>query len=444
MASVKITVIGGGSYMWGPKIIGDMMMKKDELSGSQIMLHDLNSEALDLMYKLTQKMVDRGKADFKIERTTDLSTALSGADYVLLAISTGGLEAMRHDLEIPLRYGIYQSVGDTVGPGGLSRALRNIPVVVDICKKMESLCPEAWMLNYTNPMTTLCRAINRTTKIKTIGLCRDALSVLDSLKPVFGVRKISDLQVRVAGINHFAWILELKIKGEDGTPLLKNYVKTQDLYIKLKEMDWSDMDPFSDNNIVQFEVFKVFGYLPASLDRHLVEFFPHFLTKETEKGKKYGVKLTTIEHRLAKQEIYRRRIENMIAGRESIEIKRSGEKGIDIISAIANQKEEICIMNLPNKGQVSNLPEDAVLESFGVANANGAHGISVGYVPDGILSALYKHIINQELIVEAGLTGNRKLALQALMNDPLVTKWDDTEKMLDELLQANARYLPQF
>jgi len=441
----KITLIGGGSLQWTPKILVDFVLT-DELKGYQICLHDIDEEALSLMHRLGKKIIREAKGNFHLISTTSLGEALQDADYVILSISTGGLDTMRYDLEIPLKYGIYQSVGDTVGPGGLSRALRNIPVVVGIAKKMEHLCPDAWLLNYTNPMSTLCRAINKTTRIKTVGLCHELLLVLRTLKEIFKVKEDSDIQVKTAGINHFSWILELKIKDKNGFPLLREYLEREEERLKkqVDSLDWQSLDPFKDNNLLKFELFKMFGCLPAEGDRHVAEFFPYFLTEKTSAGRKYRIKLTTIEDRLRVMERARKEIQSIIEEKQSIKLEHSGEKACDLISAIANGKESIFMMNLPNRGQIANLPSDVIVETPALANANGVHPVSVGELPPGILGLTLKHITNQEMIVEAALTGNKKLALQALVNDSLVKNWEDAAKMLDELLQANARYLPQF
>ncbi|GAH40258.1 unnamed protein product, partial [marine sediment metagenome] len=274
MAKLNISIIGGGSFMWSPKIVTDLVDKKD-LHDSQILLHDIDSEALDLTYRLGQKIIGEAEANFRIRATSNLEEALEEADFVILAISPGGLEAMRSDLEIPLKYGIYQAVGDTVGPGGISRALRTIPVVVDIAKKMEDLCSDAWLINYTNPMSTLCRAISKSTGIKTIGLCHEPIAVLDTIKRILQIEDESDFQVKIAGINHLSWILELKVRGEDGFPILRNYIDQHmgEIVEAVKATNWADADPFKDNNLVKFELFRLFGYLPAAGDRHVAEFF---------------------------------------------------------------------------------------------------------------------------------------------------------------------------
>jgi len=424
MVEVKIVIIGGGSFLWSPTIIKDIVLTKD-LSGSTITLMDIDPKALHIMLKLGEKIVEKAGEDFKIEGTTDRREALQGADYVILTISTGGLEAMRHDLEIPQKYGVYQSVGDTTGPGGVSRALRNIPVVVNIAKDMEDLCPDAWLINFTNPMTTLCRAINKTTKIKTIGLCHGLFGTLHMLQKIFNV-ELRDIQAKVGGINHFIWILDLRVKGEDGYPLLRDYVDRHGVSI----------------SPVGLRLFQAFGYLPAPQDRHIAEFFPYFLTEEAEAGKKYGVSLTTISDRLRSRARIEEDVMKMLSGEKPIEMTMSQEAASSIISALANRREEIHIMNLPNRGQIANLPMDTVVETFGVVSVSGAHGIAVGKLPKGILNTVYPHVIKNELTVEAALTGDKQLALQAMLTDPLVRNFENAEKMLDELLRANEKYLP--
>ena len=445
MKRIKITLIGGGSLEWTPKLLVDLALT-DELKGNHICLHDIDKEALSLMHRLGKKIIKEAGNDFHLSSTTSLEEALEDTNYVILSISAGGLATMRYDLEIPLKYGVYQSVGDTVGPGGLSRALRSIPVVVRIAKKMESLCPDAWLINYTNPMSTLCRAINKTTRIKTVGLCHELLLVLRTLKRILKVKEDPDIQVKTAGINHFTWILELKIKDKDGFPLLKEYIEREQEKLKkqINSLDWKSLNPFKDNNLLKFELFKTYGFLPAEGDRHVAEFFPCFLTEKTSAGKKYGIKLTRIEDRLERIERGRAEVQSMIDGNQSISLECSGEKVCDIISAIAIGKDSTFMMNLPNQGQIANLPSEVIVETAGLANANGVHPVSVGELPPGILGLTLEHITNQEMIVEAALTGNKKLALQALVNDPLVKNCEDAAKMLDELLQANADYLPQF
>jgi alpha-galactosidase len=444
MKNEKITLIGGGSLLWAPKLLGDFVLS-DELQESQMCLHDIDEKALTFVYHLGKKITGEAKKEFHLTSTTSLEEALADASYVILCISVGGNATMRYDLEIPLRYGIYQSVGDTVGPGGLSRALRSIPVAVDMCNKMEDLCPDAWLINCTNPMSTLCRAISKTTCIKTIGVCHERHFVLQTLKRILQIEEAA-IQAKTAGINHFTWITELKVKGEDGFPLLREYIKREEKRLKrgIDTLDWESFYPFNDNNLLKFELFNTFGYLPAAGDRHIAEFFPSFLTEETQAGRKYGIKLTTIEDRIRRMEQTRENLLSIIDGKQPVELKHSEEKVCDIIAAIATGKQGTFMINMPNQGQITNLPFEVIVETPALVDANGVYPLPVGEIPPGILGLMFHHITNQEMIVEAALTGDNNLALQAFVNDPLVRNVGDAPKMLEELLQANAEYLSQF
>jgi alpha-galactosidase len=441
MTKTRICIVGGGSYNWTPIVLRDLAAMPD-LAGT-IVLHDIAPAALEDLQRLGRKIMAATGANFAVEATTDLAEALRGAEFVIVTITTGGLEAMRHDLDIPRKYGIYQSVGDTVGPGGLARALRNIPVLVEIGRAMERLCPDAWLLNLTNPMTTLTRALTRVTNLKVVGLCHELFGVRSTIKEMFGATN-QDLDMQVAGINHMIWLLGLKIRGQDGFQLIREYVQSG-RRIPVRTAGVARLfESFRDHWKVKLALFEVYGYLPAAGDRHLAEFFPYFLTEETRAGADYGVLLTTIEHRYEVARLAQASVRAWIEGTEPLPVERSEEEVADIIAAVANGRTLHTIVNLPNRGQIDNLPREAVVETMGVVGPTGAHGISVGALPRGVLNTLYPHVINQELIVDAALRGDRQLALQALLNDPLVRDFRSAPQMLDELLKAHAAYLPQF
>ena len=440
MTSAKITIIGGGSYTWGPKFIRDVGITPG-LRGSTIVLHDIDPEALFLVYNFGLQILNKVEKGylFTLKKTTSLDEALGGAQFVILAITTGGLEAMRRDLEIPSKYGIYQSVGDTVGPGGLARALRNIPIIVSIAKRMESLCPDAWLLNYSNPMTTLCRAVTKSTHIKTIGLCHEYQDVIEFLLKILHA-KPDDLTVRAGGINHLVWILDLKIRGQDIFPEIRRLAS---LLITtgghVPWIDWTDTSSLADHALVKAQLVQTYGALPAAGDRHIAEFFPDFLTAETDMGLKHGVRLTTIEERYKWREEAKSLIEAALRG--TYDMKgfvegTSGEAANQMIDAFVNQRSYRGMLNLPNQGQISNLPLGAVVETHGVFDSSGAHPLPVGELPPRIADIVNRHIYNQELIVESALTGDHQLAIKALTNDPLVQKIDKVVNMYWELING--------
>ena len=442
MTGPKITIVGGGSYSWGPLFVRDLLVAPG-LQDAAIVLHDVDAQALATVYDLGQIMVQQHGGG-RVERTLNLDEALRGADFVILTITTGGLEAMRYDVEIPERYDVYQAVGDTVGPGGLVRALRNIPVVAALAQKMEQLCPGAWLLNYTNPMTTLCRTVSKTSSIRTIGLCHEWHGVRDRLAVYFGV-PASALVPRIAGVNHLPWLLDLTVDGEDYMPQL------QALAVEiLAQHEVFDDDPRStvDRGMVKSRLLQLYGGLPVAGDRHVAEFFPFFLTEAAGRGKAWGIDRTPIAERYTWREMAQQKIEYLMAdaaARDKFLARASGEAAGEIITALAADGRYAGIMNLPNRGQVPALPTEAVVETLGVIEKGEARGLPVGNIPPAIEAILRRHIANQELTVEAALTGSRELAQQALLGDALCPPdIAAAEHMLEEMVAANRSYLPQF
>lgn len=442
----KITIVGGGSYTWGPLFIRDILVTP-ELQGSQVVLYDIDPQPLELVHALGQKVIQEYDLAYTLEKTLHIEEALQGSDFVILTITTGGLEAMRQDLEIPARYGIYQTVGDTVGPGGLARALRNIPVVVDLARQMERLCPQAWLLNYTNPMTTLCRAVTRETRIKTIGLCHEFLGVKRVLGALFSAGD-TEIEARVGGINHLIWILELSVRGQDAfaqLPALADRILTR--RGQLPGIHYNETSSLVDRFMVKARLFQVYGALPAAGDRHIAEFFPHFLSEATDRGRQYGLALTSVEERYRWRAEARHFVQAALADQVDLQPflkEASGEAAHRIVTAIAKQGRYFGIMNLPNRGQIGNLPKGAVVETFGLVDPSGVHPLTLGDLPPGVHQVTSCHVNNQEMIVPAALEGDRSLALQALVNDPLVRDLEGAVKMLDEMLEANRQYIPQF
>jgi alpha-galactosidase len=439
MAETRICFVGGGSYNWMPKLLGDLALTPD-LEGT-VVLHDLNPTALDDIQRYGRKAFARHDSRFSIEATTDLERGLDGAEFVVVTITTGGLPTMAVDLDIPERYGIYQSVGDTVGPGGLSRALRNVPVMVGIAQAMERRCPDAWMLNLTNPLTVLTRVVSMTTRIKAMGLCHELFGVRGGLIRMFGGSP-SDFELRVAGVNHLIWLLDATIRGRDGLQMVRDFVASgRTVPVPAARGDWHA--PFIDRWKLKLTLFELYDALPAAGDRHLAEFFPYFLTDATRQGADYGVQLTRIADREQQVATAREAVRTAIAG-ELPPVTRSPEATADIVSAVANGRSVRTIVNLPNVGQIDNLPRGAVVETLAEITSAGVQPLTVGALPHGVLSTLEPHVVNHELIARAALEGDRRLALQAMVNDPLVHDLKIARPLLDELLAAHADYLPQF
>lgn len=440
----KIVIIGGGSYTWGPTFLRDIF-STPELKGSTIVLQDIAQDRVDLVYTLGKKMIDDFKLDFHLEKTLSLDKALQGADFVILTITTGRLESMRPDLEIPAKYGIKQSVGDTTGPGGFSRALRNIPVVAEIGRKVMEICPNALFLNYTNPMTVLTRTLAKQ-GVKVVGLCHEWIGVRENLAQIFGTAP-ENIQARIVGVNHLIWVTDLYVDGKrvfDELPAITEKILNGEI-----KVDEDDTSVFADHAKVKSTLFKLYGALPAAGDRHIAEFFPHFINESTNCGADYDLRLTSVEDRYAMEAEAKGLIEAALRGDVPLEpfmADVSTEAANKILRAITCNEKYVGIINLPNVGQIANLPYDAVVETYGVIDAAGANAITYGAVPVGVQSILEHHVRQQEMTVEAALNGDKQLALQVLLNDRLSSRLTvpQAKQMLEELLEANKNYLPKF
>ena len=438
---MRIVLIGGGSYSWGPVFLRDIVITP-ALRGSTVVLHDVDAERLDLVHRLGRKMLSDFAPGYQLEATLSLDEALTGADLVILSITTGGLEAMRADLEIPARYGIRQSVGDTVGPGGLARALRNIPVVEAIGRRVMAICPNALFLNYTNPLTVLTRTL-ALTGVRVLGLCHEWHGVREKLAGFFGVAP-AQIVARVAGINHLIWVTGLWAGGRDVWPELPRLAR-----LALADeivLDADDDSVFADRGKVKARLLQLYGALPAAGDRHVAEFFSGFLTAETAWGADYGLRLTGIADREAMESDTREKIEAVLSGEASLApfmAAPSGEAAAEIAAALVENGHYIGIMNLPNIGQISDLPRDVVVETYGVVTTAGPQPLAFGAFPPGVRAVLMRHVLNQELTVQAALTGDPATALQVLLHDPLCARLsvEQTGAMLGELLDANRSWL---
>ena len=440
----KIVVIGGGSYTWGPTFLRDIFATP-ELRGCEIVLHDIDASRVELVYALGQKMLSDFGLDYHLNLNLSLEDALQGADFIILTITTGRLESMRADLEVPAKYGIKQSVGDTTGPGGLSRALRNIPIVAEIGRKVMEICPNALFLNYTNPMSVLTRTLAMQ-GVKVVGLCHEWIGVREKLAALYGVVP-EQVTARIAGMNHLIWVMDAWVGGRNVWNELPEL--TEKILSGALKVDEEDTSVFADHAKVKSTLFQLYGALPAAGDRHVAEFFPHFINEATGWGAEYDIRLTSVEDRYELEAEAKGLIESALRGEIPLEAFMqdvSTEAANKIIRAVIKGEDYVGIMNLPNRGQISNLPKDVVVETYGVINSTGTHALTIGEVPAGVQNILLKHILNQELTIQSALQGDDQLALQVLLNDSLSSRLtiEQARQMLAELLEANKQYLPKF
>ncbi|MHB9071480.1 MAG: family 4 glycosyl hydrolase [Sedimentisphaerales bacterium] len=447
-SDVKLVLIGGGSYGWTYRFITDIACIP-ELHGMHIILHDIDSGALELVKSLCDKIMDAMNVELRIETSTKLESCLPGTDFVGLTISTGGDDANVFDMSIPAKYGIIQTVADTVGPGGWSRALRNIPVVVDIIRKVEKYAPNAWFMNYSNPMTILTRTLQKVSPVKSVGLCHELQGLFLHIAAFLGLDDWeNDIKVKMAGINHLIWIMQINIHGQNGFDLLKKYHQEHpDFEYVVKDKVPEDLiysGGVNSKQKIKFDFLERTGCLPAAGDAHIAEFFSHFLADQNTADRwEVGNHIHTFSYQKG-VERRKKRAQRLLSGEEALWLKHSHEHASKIIAALSGGKELITPVNTANIGQIDNLPRNVVVESQAYVDRLGIQPIPVGCMPDILVQYLMRHIPIQEMTVEAGLTGSRDLAIQALSCDPLIPNPDIAVKVANEFFCKFENYLPQF
>jgi alpha-galactosidase len=446
----QVTIVGGGSYQWAPELMADLF-GTPSLAGMHLVLQDIDPKPLPKMEALAGKLDDALGSKTTVSTTTDLGAALDGADFVIVCISTGGFRSMAVDLEVPAAHGITQTVGDTVGPGGINRALRNVPVLVGIGKAMEEHCPDAWLLNITNPMSCLTRAVCRETTIKTVGLCHEVGNFCMDLAIACG-RPFDAVSASVTGVNHFPVLTSLQVDGRDGFDVLRELVQEVGGLESLRPVPGRpEAEKFSKRDFAERHLFKLtlldrWGTFPAAGDRHIAEFVSFALTTESEWGAQYNIGLSPISKREQHQAEYVADVDAWLAGTKDLQTWQSGELPSPMIQAMLTGDPFEAPVNIPNAGQAPALPRHAVLESICVVDGEGIRGRDVSALPPPYDEIVRRHVATQELTVEAALTGDRRLASEAFALDPLAGRGDlrDMETMVDQLLTGTAEWLPQF
>jgi len=446
---MQVTIIGGGSYQWSPKLLADLL-GTPSLRGAHLVLVDHSAARLERMEALFHVLDDHFRAKATVATTTDQQRGLDGADYVVVTISTGGLASMAVDLDVPARHGIRQSVGDTVGPGGINRSLRNIPVMLGVARDMEQCCGDALLLNLTNPMTCLTRCVNKETSIDAIGLCHEVGNYCLDLAIALG-KPWEAVRPTVAGVNHFPVVTALDVDGADGLARLRDVVdEAGGLASLMRPVDgpappFSPLD-FARRHVLSLTLLDRWGALPAAGDRHLAEFLPSVLTERSGWGADWGIELTPISLREQHQAEFVADVDGMLAGTRPLSTHPSGELVAPVIDSLVTGTRREVPLNLPNTGQCPDLPADAVVESICAVDSQGARGRDRARVPAAAAEVLRRHVATQELTVDAAVSGDRRVALAAFALDPFAGRGDlrDTEAMAAELLAGTGRWLPQF
>lgn len=424
---MKVAFIGAGSVVFAQRLATDIL-SWPELQGATISLMDLDAPRLESIGALCDRLVREQRLPARIEKTTDRRAALDGADYVIVSIQIGGVAAVRPDVEIPHRYGVDQAVGDTLGPGGVFRALRTIPVLLDICRDMAELCPDALLINYSNPMAMNCWAIAEETGIAAIGLCHSVQGTSRQLARYVDA-PYEEVSYWVAGINHMAWFLELKQGDEDLRPRLFEAMERPEIY---------------EQDRVRFEVMRHFGYFVTESTRHMSEYVPYFRRTEPIATRYAPPWRRDYDLYTQRQETYYEKVRRQVAGEEPIPTDRTHEYCSYIIHAIETDSPFRINANVPNRGLISNLPDGCCVEVPCLVDARGVHPCVVGGLPPQLAALNRSNISVQELTVKAAIEGDREAAYQAVALDPLtasVLTLEQARKMTDELFAASQPWL---
>ncbi|GIV85449.1 MAG: alpha-glucosidase/alpha-galactosidase [Candidatus Roseilinea sp.] len=430
----KITLIGAGSTVFAQNLLGDIL-SFPELADAHISLFDIDPERLRTSEIVARKVAEKLGAKPKIEATLDRRRALDGADYAISMFQIGGYKPSTViDFEVPKKYGLRQTIADTLGVGGIMRALRTIPVFLDICREMEALCPHVTFLQYVNPMAMNCWAISRVTKIRTVGLCHSVQGTAEQLAWDIGV-PVEEINYVCAGINHMAFYLKFERNGEDLYPRIRAVLEAG------KPPTW---------NLVRYEVFKHFGYFVTESSEHFSEYVPWFIKRDRpDLIERFNIPLDEYvrrcEAQIAGWQAMRARLE---AG-EDIEVRRSHEYGSLIIHSMETGQPRVIYGNVPNEGLIDNLPQGCCVEVPVLVDKNGLQPTKIGKLPPQLAALMRTNINVQELTVEAALTGKREYIYHAAYLDPHTAAELDLNQihaLVDDLIAAHEAtgLLPRF
>ena len=454
VSGIRLAYIGGGSRGWAWKFMTDLAIEPS-MSG-EVVLYDIDHPAARANEIIGNKF-DAAPATVGHWRycvADTLQEALRGADFVVISILPGTFDEMEVDVHLPERLGIWQSVGDTAGPGGIIRALRTLPMYVPIAEAIRDICPDAWVINYTNPMSLCVKVLYHVfPQIRAFGCCHEVFSTQQLLAKAAGemlgvpAPERRKIHVNVLGINHFTWFTEASYEGIDLFPVYREFVNRHyETGYDDPERPWSE-SPFNCAHRVKFDLFRRFGAIAAAGDRHLVEFMPgdeYLRDPDTVRGWKYG--LTTVRHRKNDLKDRLEKSRALVSGERAVDMEPSGEEGILLMKALVGLDRVVSNVNLPNNGQIPNLPAGAVVETNAVFAKNSVRPVVAGPVSEQLRALILPHIENHDLILQAALRCDREPVVRAFLNDPNVKAkcTDETavRALVDDMIADTAKYLP--
>lgn len=426
----RIVFIGGGSLTWIPRFTHDLL-RAPELAGSTMVLMDLDERALEMMGAYANRMIAEQGGRLEVVTTLDRDRALDGADFVVSTFMAGGHQAWARDLSIALEYGIQHPKGMSVGPGGLIQGLKAIPQLLGLAWDMEKLCPDASLFSYTNPMSTITLALQRHSDIKAIGVCPGITIAMEWFSGFLGLQR-DELAYRAAGVNHLNWVIEVRHRDSG-----------EDLLPEIAEKAATSKHPLA----ISAELYELFGGFPVPGDDHTSECWPYYLRPGADLSK-YNLGHNFVENRMSRRAEYRQEIQAALAGTAPLPAPRgeSLEKLDHMITSIMFDEKRIYDLNFMNQGAIENVMPEVVVEAPVQIDSDGFHPLHFGELPTAIAGWVNLLGTVQNLTVQAAVEGDRQLALQALVLDPMCYNLEVSRirSMLDDLLEANQEWLPQF
>jgi alpha-galactosidase len=457
---VNIVIIGAGSASFGPNTIATLLASP-HLRDSRLGLVDHDGQALRRVHGVADRMNEAWDARMTIAGSTKRRDLLPGADFVIVSIEVPPREKLwRLDWEIPLRHGLRQPYAENGGPGGMMHTFRQVPPLMDIVRDMEELCPDAWLINFSNPLPRLTRAITRYSGIKIVGKCHQIevgyaivaalLGPQVGIEVPAGLRLYSDpvntqithqmaahgrrqFKIKAAGLNHFTWMLDVRDRDSG-----------EDLYPALRA---AAVAPPPEFEPLSMDLFRAFGYCPVPGDTHLAEYVPWTHDSQSQPWARYDIRLYDWDANETFREFSHHRLEQMASGAIGVDGMREAvsEGAVEIVEGmVCNRNGYEEAVNVPNGGAINNLPPETIVELPAVVGSQGVQPVQLGPLPAGIAELCRREAALVELVVEAAVTGNRELALQALLLDPMINDTDRARAILDDYLESFAPYLPQF
>jgi alpha-galactosidase len=430
-----VTLIGAGSAEFTAELVTDFLSVA-ALPQGELRLVDIDGRRLDLARRFAERLIDRTGKAWTVRAEVDRTELLAGSDIVINTIEVAGLRNVRHDYDIAMRYGVDQCIGDTIGPGGLFKAFRTVPAWLEILHDVERLCPDALVLNHTNPMSMMVLAASRASSVPVYGMCHSVHYTVEQLAEYLEV-DLSRLTFRAAGVNHLAWVTELMLDGDDAYPLLRERGRVPEVW---------EQDP------VRFELMFHLGRFPTESSGHVSEYLPYFRShpetlaryaRPAYRGESGFYANNWPTWRAESDE----RLARVLAGDEPYEMERGGEYPSRIAEAMVTGAPASVYVNVPNDGLIDNLERDAVVEVEAVVDGDGIHPQPFGALPAQLAALDRRHLEVYDLAVRAVLERDRELAVQALMLDPLtsaVCAPVDIRAMFDDMARAERDDLPSF